>query len=98
MVCVFVVCVLVLCGYMVYEVGLGIEVFEVMEEIGGDVDLVVFDVVMLEMDGLFLLVELCKIWLDLKIIFVFGYVEDVFEENFLVNEKFFFLLKFFMFK
>ncbi|WP_425280911.1 cell cycle histidine kinase CckA [Roseibium denhamense] len=80
-------------GYTVYEAGSGTEALEVMEEADGEVDLVVSDVVMPEMDGPSLLVELRKTRPDLKIIFVSGYAEDAFEENLPENEKFFFLPK-----
>ncbi|WP_346914429.1 cell cycle histidine kinase CckA [uncultured Roseibium sp.] len=80
-------------GYTVHEASSGTEALEVMEETGGEVDLVVSDVVMPEMDGPTLLVELRKTRPDLKIIFVSGYAEDAFEENLPENEKFFFLPK-----
>ncbi|MBD8890400.1 cell cycle histidine kinase CckA [Roseibium litorale] len=80
-------------GYTVYEAASGTEALEVMEEAGGKIDLVVSDVVMPEMDGPTLLVELRKTQPDLKIIFVSGYAEDAFEENLPENEKFFFLPK-----
>ncbi|MEP3304407.1 MAG: response regulator, partial [Roseibium sp.] len=69
------------------------EALRVMEEADGKIDLVVSDVVMPEMDGPTLLVELRKTQPDLKIIFVSGYAEDAFEENLPENEKFFFLPK-----
>ncbi|ASP33527.1 hybrid sensor histidine kinase/response regulator [Labrenzia sp. VG12] len=80
-------------GYTVYEAGSGNEALEVMEETDGEVDLVVSDVVMPEMDGPTLLVELRKTRPDLKIIFVSGYAEDAFEENLPEGEQFFFLPK-----
>lgn len=80
-------------GYTVHEAGSGTEALEVMEETDGQIDLVVSDVVMPEMDGPTLLVELRKTRPDLKIIFVSGYAEDAFEENLPENEKFFFLPK-----
>lgn len=80
-------------GYTVHEAGSGTEALEIMEETDGNVDLVVSDVVMPEMDGPTLLVELRKTHPDLKIIFVSGYAEDAFEENLPANEKFFFLPK-----
>ncbi|WP_306146188.1 cell cycle histidine kinase CckA [Roseibium sp. MMSF_3412] len=80
-------------GYTVHEAGSGNEALEVMEEVGGGVDLVVSDVVMPEMDGPTLLVELRKTQPDLKIIFVSGYAEDAFEENLPEGEQFFFLPK-----
>jgi len=80
-------------GYTVYEAGSGTEALEVMDENDGAVDLVVSDVVMPEMDGPSLLVELRKTRPDLKIIFVSGYAEDAFEENLPENEQFDFLPK-----
>ncbi|WP_417680449.1 cell cycle histidine kinase CckA [Roseibium sp.] len=80
-------------GYTVHEASSGTEALEVMEETDGEIDLVVSDVVMPEMDGPTLLVELRKTRPDLKIIFVSGYAEDAFEENLPENEKFFFLPK-----
>ncbi|MTI45234.1 cell cycle control histidine kinase CckA [Roseibium hamelinense] len=80
-------------GYTVHEAASGTEALDVMEETDGKVDLVVSDVVMPEMDGPTLLVELRKTRPDLKIIFVSGYAEDAFEENLPENEKFFFLPK-----
>ncbi|MBG6143150.1 MAG: response regulator [Roseibium album] len=80
-------------GYTVHEAGTGNEALEVMEETDGEIDLVVSDVVMPEMDGPTLLVELRKTQPDLKIIFVSGYAEDAFEENLPEGEQFFFLPK-----
>ena len=81
-------------GYKVYEAASGIEALEVMkEEAGGNVDLVVSDVVMPELDGPSLLRELRKTRADLKIIFISGYAEDAFRKNLPENEKFHFLPK-----
>ncbi|WP_068314552.1 cell cycle histidine kinase CckA [Polycladidibacter hongkongensis] len=80
-------------GYEVFEAGSGTEALEVMEEEGGAMDLVVSDVVMPEMDGPSLLVELRKMQPDLKIIFVSGYAEEAFEKNLPAEETFNFLPK-----
>ncbi|MBH0236887.1 cell cycle histidine kinase CckA [Methylobrevis albus] len=80
-------------GYTVHEAGSGTEALEVMERTGGNIDLVVSDVVMPEMDGPSLLRELRKTRPDLKIIFVSGYAEDAFKKNLPENEKFHFLPK-----
>ncbi len=80
-------------GYKVAEAASGIEALEVMEELGGDIDLVVSDVVMPELDGPSLLRELRKTRPDLKIIFVSGYAEEAFRKNLPENEKFHFLPK-----
>ena len=68
-------------GYTVLEAGNGVEAIEVLEKPGGEVDLVVSDVVMPEMDGPTLLRELRTRNPNLKIIFVSGYAEDAFEKN-----------------
>ena len=68
-------------GYNVIEAGNGIEAIEALAREGGEVDLVVSDVVMPEMDGPTLLKELRKENPDLKIIFVSGYAEDAFEKS-----------------
>ena len=63
------------------EAGNGVEAIEVLEKRGGDVDLVVSDVVMPEMDGPTLLKELRRRDPDVKIIFVSGYAEEAFAKN-----------------
>ena len=68
-------------GYTVLEAGNGVEASEVIESRGGDVDLVVSDVVMPEMDGPTLAKVLRTRNPNLKIIFVSGYAEDAFEKN-----------------
>ena len=80
-------------GYTVHEAGTGTEALEVMAETGGEIDLVVSDVVMPEMDGPSLLRELRKQRPDLKIIFVSGYAEDAFAKNLPEGEQFHFLPK-----
>ncbi len=80
-------------GYTVHEAGTGQEALAVMEETGGEVDLVVSDVVMPEMDGPSLLRELRRTRPDLKIIFVSGYAEDAFAKNLPEGEQFHFLPK-----
>ncbi|MDK9697930.1 MAG: response regulator [Siculibacillus sp.] len=80
-------------GYTVHEAGTGQEALDVMEEVGGEIDLVVSDVVMPEMDGPSLLRELRKKRPDLKIIFVSGYAEDAFARNLPEGESFSFLPK-----
>ncbi|HEX2019366.1 MAG TPA: ATP-binding protein [Aurantimonas sp.] len=80
-------------GYEVHEAASGIEALEVMEELDGQVDLVVSDVVMPEMDGPTLLREMRRKRPDLKFIFVSGYAEDAFAKNLPEGEKFGFLAK-----
>jgi two-component system cell cycle sensor histidine kinase/response regulator CckA len=77
----------------VLQAGNGIEAIEVLEANGGNVDLVVSDVVMPEMDGPALLKELRKRNPALKIIFVSGYAEEAFEKSLPEGEQFSFLAK-----
>jgi two-component system cell cycle sensor histidine kinase/response regulator CckA len=80
-------------GYTVLQAGNGIEAIEVLEGCGGNIDLVVSDVVMPEMDGPTLLKELRRRNPDLKIIFVSGYAEEAFEKNLSDGGQFAFLPK-----
>ncbi|WP_421722998.1 cell cycle histidine kinase CckA [Bauldia sp.] len=80
-------------GYEVYEASSGVEALDVMEEAGGQIDLVVSDVVMPELDGPSLLRELRQTRPELKIIFVSGYAEDAFKKNLPEGEDFRFLPK-----
>ena len=74
-------------GYEVHEAASGVEALEVMEEFGEEIDLIVSDVVMPEMDGPTLLVEIRKTHPDLKFIFVSGYAEEAFAKNLPEEEK-----------
>ena len=80
-------------GYEVYEASTGVEALDVMEEAGGEIDLVVSDVVMPELDGPSLLRELRKTRPELKIIFVSGYAQEAFSKNLPEGEEFRFLPK-----
>jgi two-component system cell cycle sensor histidine kinase/response regulator CckA len=80
-------------GYTVIEAGNGLEALEELGKQGGEVDLVVSDVVMPEMDGPTLLKELRKRNPDIKIIFVSGYAEEAFEKSLPDPNQFEFLPK-----
>ncbi len=80
-------------GYTVHEASSGVEALEVFEKLGGQIDVVVSDVVMPEMDGPTLLGELRKRQPDIKFIFVSGYAEDAFAKNLPVDAQFGFLPK-----
>ncbi len=80
-------------GYRVHEASSGVEALEVMQEVGGQIDLVVSDVVMPELDGPSLLRELRKTRPELKIIFISGYAEEAFKKNLPDGEDFHFLPK-----
>ncbi len=81
-------------GYTVLEAGNGVEAIAMLEKSGGEVDLVVSDVVMPEMDGPTMLRELRRRNQSLKIIFVSGYAEDAFQKHLPADgEQFTFLAK-----
>src|SRR5262249_22927244 len=80
-------------GYTVIEAGNGVEALEEFEKQGGQVDLVVSDVVMPEMDGPTLMKELKKRNADIKIVFVSGYAEDAFDKSLPNHQQFEFLPK-----
>ena len=80
-------------GYTVHEAASGLEALDIIKELGGDIDIVVSDVVMPEMDGPSLLREVRKEYPDLKFVFVSGYAEDAFAKNLPENAQFGFLPK-----
>jgi two-component system, cell cycle sensor histidine kinase and response regulator CckA len=80
-------------GYTVLEAGNGIEAIDVLEKSNRTVDLVISDVVMPEMDGPTLARELRSRNPNLKIIFVSGYAEDVFQKHLPEPGQFAFLPK-----
>lgn len=80
-------------GYKVLQAGTGAEALEVLEASGGEVDLVVSDVVMPEMDGPTLLNKLRETRPELKVIFISGYAEEAFKKNLEGEETFAFLPK-----
>ena len=63
-------------GYEVFEADSGEEALEVLADIGGQIDLMVSDVVMPEMDGPALLLKVRERLPTLKVIFVSGYAEE----------------------
>ncbi|MGJ8527659.1 cell cycle histidine kinase CckA [Maritalea sp.] len=63
-------------GYVVHEADSGVEALEVLEEIDGEVELLISDVVMPEMDGPTLLTHMRERYPEIKVIFVSGYAEE----------------------
>ena len=80
-------------GYHVLTANSGVQALDVMNEHGGDVELVISDVVMPEMDGPTLMKHLRKANPQIKIIFMSGYAEEAFRTNLDESEKFTFLPK-----
>ncbi len=62
-------------GYTVHEAGLRVEALDILDELDGQVDVVVSDVVMPEMDGPTLLKKSAAL-ADMKFVFVSGFAED----------------------
>jgi len=63
-------------GYEVFEADSGEEALDVLADIGGQIDLMISDVVMPEMDGPALLIKVRERLPTLKVIFVSGYAEE----------------------
>jgi two-component system cell cycle sensor histidine kinase/response regulator CckA len=68
-------------GYTVLQAANGLEAIEMLDKQGGNIDLVVSDVMMPEMDGPTLLKELRRRDPNIKFIFVSGYAEDAFAKS-----------------
>jgi two-component system cell cycle sensor histidine kinase/response regulator CckA len=80
-------------GYTVLEADSGVDALRVLEEGDGQIDLIVSDVIMPEMDGPTMLMELRKRGVTSKIVFVSGYADDAFARNLPEGEEFQFLPK-----
>jgi two-component system cell cycle sensor histidine kinase/response regulator CckA len=80
-------------GYNVLEAYNGERALEIMAEYGDKVDMIVSDVVMPGISGPEMADEIKKTYPDLKIIFVSGYGEDAFRENYGDVRDFHFLPK-----
>src|ERR1700730_15618319 len=80
-------------GYTVLQAASGSEALQIVEQNGGQIDLVGSDVFMPEMDGPTMFGELRKRGVKAKVIFVSGYAEDAFAKNLPEGEDFSFLPK-----
>jgi two-component system, cell cycle sensor histidine kinase and response regulator CckA len=68
-------------GYTVLEAASGVEALEQVEEHGDEIVMVVSDVVMPEMDGPTLFIELRKLGRNYQFVFASGYAEEAFKKN-----------------
>ncbi|MGL5114393.1 MAG: cell cycle histidine kinase CckA, partial [Beijerinckiaceae bacterium] len=68
-------------GYTVLEASSGVEALEHVEEHGDEIALVVSDVVMPEMDGPTLFIELKKLGRNYAFVFASGYAEEAFKKH-----------------
>ena len=75
------------------EADSGVDALRVVEEAEGKIDLIVSDVIMPEMDGPTMLMELRKRGVEAKIMFVSGYADDAFARNLPEGLEFQFLPK-----
>ena len=80
-------------GYTVLEADSGVDALRVVEEAQGAVDLIVSDVIMPEMDGPTMLMELRNRGIMAKVVFVSGYADDAFARNLPEGLEFQFLPK-----
>ena len=80
-------------GYTVLEADSGLDGLRVVEEANGKIDLIVSDVIMPEMDGPSMLMELRNRGVMAKIIFVSGYADDAFARSLPEGLEFQFLQK-----
>jgi two-component system, cell cycle sensor histidine kinase and response regulator CckA len=80
-------------GYTVLEADSGLDALRVVEEAKGEIDLIVSDVIMPEMDGPTMLMELRKRGVMSKVVFVSGYADDAFARNLPEGLEFQFLPK-----
>ena len=75
-------------GYQVLEAASGEAALEIIEAQGDALNLIVSDVIMPEMDGPTLIARVREKYPDLPVIFVSGYTEDRFKEQFGPNTHF----------
>jgi two-component system, cell cycle sensor histidine kinase and response regulator CckA len=68
-------------GYTVLEAGSGVEALEQVDAHGDEIVMVVSDVVMPEMDGPTLFIELKKRGRNYRFVFASGYAEEAFKKN-----------------
>jgi two-component system cell cycle sensor histidine kinase/response regulator CckA len=80
-------------GYTVHEAASGIEALEVLDKLGGPVDLIITDVMMPQMDGPELIRRVRERWPQTKIICISGYAEESFRDRIGTWEDIWFLPK-----
>ena len=80
-------------GYIVFEARSGEEALIVLAKEGNKIDVMITDVVMPQMDGPTLYVNMHNKWPKIKVIFVSGYTEDRLREQFKSGEVIHFLGK-----
>lgn len=80
-------------GFDVHEAGDGQEAAEVLEKLGGLVDLLITDIKMPRMDGVALAKAVAEIYPTLRVLFISGWTFDLLEEPEWRQPKYAFLRK-----
>ena len=80
-------------GYTVLEADSGETALSVMQEHGGEVELIVTDVIMPGMNGPTMIEKVLETYPDVKVVFISGYAEDVFVHSYGTERSFNFLAK-----
>ncbi|MEZ5691967.1 MAG: ATP-binding protein [Rickettsiales bacterium] len=80
-------------GYTVLEADCAETAMEIMQQKGKDVEVIVTDVIMPGMTGPAMIEKIMPDYPDLKVIFISGYAEDVFVDNYGNERSFNFLAK-----
>ncbi|MEM7617233.1 MAG: response regulator, partial [Pseudomonadota bacterium] len=80
-------------GYEVLEASCGEEALDVVNQNGGNINVIITDVVMPGINGPTMIEEIYKSYPDIKVIFVSGYAEDAFISTYGNDRNFNFLAK-----
>lgn len=80
-------------GYTVLEADCGEMGLEIMEERGGEVEIIITDVIMPGMTGPTMIEQIMPKYPEIKVVFISGYAEDAFVNNFGEEREFNFLAK-----
>ncbi len=80
-------------GYEVLEAESAESALEIMEEEGSNIQIIITDVIMPGMNGPELIKKIQENYPQVKVIFISGYAEDAFSDNFDIKGKFNFLQK-----
>jgi two-component system cell cycle sensor histidine kinase/response regulator CckA len=80
-------------GYTVLEADCGETAIEIMQQHGGEVEVIVTDVIMPGMTGPTMIEKIIPQYPNVKVIFISGYAEDVFVNNYGSERSFNFLAK-----
>lgn len=80
-------------GYTVIEADCGETAIEIMQEHGSEVEIIVTDVIMPGMTGPAMIEKITADYPNVKVIFISGYAEDVFVDNYGSERSFNFLAK-----